>query len=242
MHFFGSSIGKATAFSAIIPQGKAGPFPVLYLLHGLSDDHTIWLRRTSIERYAADMNLMIIMPDGGRGFYVNDPRPGGPAWEDHIASELVALVDGTFHTVRHRRGRAIAGLSMGGYGALMLAMRHPDVFSAAVSHSGALMFNHTVLNRFADVETLSASLPRGRYDLWRLATALKRSRRRLAIRMDCGTEDRLLEFNRQFHAHLEKLGLPHEYAEHPGSHDWAYWDLHIRQTLEFVARRLGLRS
>jgi S-formylglutathione hydrolase FrmB len=240
VHFKSTSLAKQDTMTVILPDAPRRPLPVLYLLHGLSDDHSTWQRRTAIERHAENLRLIIVMPDTHRFFYVNDPRPGGLAYEDHIVKDVVGFVDHTFRTIRSRRARAVAGLSMGGYGALMLALRHPALFSAAVSHSGALMFAHRAVDR-RDIAPLAAALPKRGYDLWPLARRLAKGRRRVAIRMDCGTEDGLLEVNREFHGHLSKLGIEHEYAEHPGGHDWAYWDTHVRDTLRFVVRHLARR-
>jgi putative tributyrin esterase len=237
-----TSLSKMTTFNLILPAAE-GPFPVLYLLSGLSDDHTGWVRRTALERYADQYKLVIVMPDGARGFYLNDPRPGAPQYEDYIAVELVRYIDHWFPTIPGAAGRAVAGLSMGGYGALMLAMRRPDVFSVASSHSGAVQFaRDNKLNSTPDIpdaSALAAVLPKGKYCLATLAEEFKQSGRKLAIRMDCGTEDFLLDSNRQFHAHLEKLGVEHEYHEFPGIHDWPYWDAHAPETLKFVMDRLG---
>lgn len=233
VNYFADSLAKCVGMNVIVPRGK-GPFPVLYLLHGLSDDYTMWHRRSSIERYAENLPLIVVMPDGGRSFYCNDPRPGGMAYEDHMVKDVVGTVDNMFPTIANRTGRAIAGLSMGGYGAIMLSMRHPDVFSVACSHSGSLGFVGRMQNSRPDIQLLCEHLPRSRYDAHLLARKIKRSGKKLAIRIDCGTEDFLLQENRSFHAHLAKLGLPHEYHEYPGSHTWEYWDEHIRQTLKFV--------
>ncbi len=237
VHFFGESIQKNSGMNVILPAGE-GPFPVLYLLHGLSDDYTIWHRRTSIERYAAELPLIIVMPDGHRSFYCNDPRPGGCAYEDHIVADVVGFVDRTFRTIPDRRGRAIGGLSMGGYGAMMLALRHPDVFSVVASHSSAFFFAHQALPERDQVNTFADVLPAGKYDCFALTEKHKRSGPRLAIRFDCGTEDFLLAANRGFHAHLQALGIVHEYAEFPGVHNWDYWDEHVRQSLSFVLAHL----
>lgn len=236
VHFAGESVGKQMQMNVILPDGR-GPFPVLYLLHGLSDDYTAWQRWTSIERYVEGKDLIVVMPDGGRSFYCNDPRPAGiGAYEDHIARDVVGFVDRTFRTIPRPGARAVAGLSMGGYGALMLAMRHPELFSVACSHSGAMGFGHFPTGR-REIDEMLANYPMG-HDLFALAKRCKRARRRLAIRLDCGTEDFLLDHNRQFHRHLEKLGLAHEYHKFPGNHEWDYWDLHIRETIDFVAKRL----
>lgn len=238
VHFFSNSIQKQDAMNVVIPDGR-GPFPVLYLLHGLSDDYTIWMRRTSIERHAAKYKLMVVMPDTHRFFYVNDPRPGGLKYEDHIVKDVLGQIDRLFPTIASRRGRAVAGLSMGGYGATMLALKNPDKFVAAASHSGAFHFGRESLRSTPEISPLSAAMPRGKYDVHALARKLVRSRNRPALRFDCGADDFLIEQNRQFHAYLGRIGFQHEYAEHPGEHTWDYWDAHVQETLRFVWRRLA---
>lgn len=236
MHFGSGSLGKQEAMNVIVPDGR-GPYPVLYLLHGLSDDYTIWSRRTSIERYLEGRRLIVVMPDTHRFFYVNDPRPGGLAYEDHLLRDVIGTVDNTFPTIRSRRSRAVAGLSMGGYGAMMMGLRHADKFSAAVSHSGAFGFAQADFAErlsIPDAVALSEALPAGEYDVFELAKRHAGKRSRVALRFDCGTDDGLLDVNRRFHAHLDELGIPHEYAEHPGGHGWDYWDAHVRETLDFV--------
>lgn len=234
VQFVGPSLGKHTAMHVILPPGK-GPFPVLYLLHGLSDDYTIWQRRTSIERYVEGKNLMVVMPDGGRSFYCNDCRPGGVAYEDHIVRDVVGFVDGTFHTIAGRRGRTIAGLSMGGYGALMLALKHAEMFSVVCAHSSAIGFTHSARRSRAHWDAIADALPRdGRYDLFLLAQKALKARNPMALRMDCGLSDVLLSENRKFHRYLEKIGFKHTYREFPGTHSWDYWDIHIQQSIAFI--------
>src|SRR5579884_3901414 len=145
LHYFSPALQKQTAANIILPEGegKTGPFCVFYLLHGLSDDHTIWERRTSIERYVADLPLIVVMPDGGKSFYCDEQE--GLAWETAIVGNLVNYVDKMFPTRAKRAGRCIGGLSMGGYGALKLALKYPDMFCSAVSHSGAPCFAHRPL-------------------------------------------------------------------------------------------------
>lgn len=238
LNFFGASIGKATAVNVILPDNVDQPLPVMYLLHGLSDDYTIWHRRTSLERHLAGVPLIVVMPDGGRSFYCNDDRPSGARYEDHIVQDVVGLIDRTFHTVRHRKGRAVAGLSMGGYGATMLAMKHPDVFSAASSHSGALGFATDEFKHRKEIQALLEGVTVNKYDVCALSRKLVRSGKKVAYRFDCGTEDWLVEQNRRFRRHLEKIKFPHEYHEFSGNHNWEYWDIHIRETVAFVMRHL----
>lgn len=239
MSFYSLSLDEHKQMNVIVPPGR-GPYPVLYVLHGLSDDHDTWIVRTRIERYVDGRRLMVVFPNAGRSFYVNDPRPGGHRYEDHIIQDVIGQVDRTFPTIRSRRSRAVAGQSMGGYGAMMLAMRHAEKFSAAVSHSGAFRFGNAqaVASGHADINALSAASPRGKYDLFALARNMKKSRRKLALRIDCGADDFLIESNRRFHAHLGKLGIAHEYAEHPGEHNWDYWEEHIGETIRFVLKHL----
>jgi len=238
VQFNGGSIGKKTSMNIILPPGK-GPFPVMYLLHGLSDDHTTWSRRTSIERYVINRNMMVVMPDGSRSFYCNDLRPAGLAYEDHIVKDVVGFVDTAFRTIAHPKARAIAGVSMGGYGAFMLAMRHPDIFSVACSHSGVMEFTHQARPDSAGIPAIACTLPQdGRYDLFKLAQKLARSRQRPALYFDCGKADGFLKDNRAFCSWLKKLGFKHEYHEYAGNHSWDSWDIRIHQSLAFVLARL----
>jgi len=239
--FKGEALGKCNHLDVILPDAGDGPFPVLYLLHGLSDDQTIWSRHVPVADLVRDLPLIVAMPDGGKGFYCDNPAPGGGQYESHIVHDVLGFMDRTFPTIASREGRAVAGNSMGGFGALMLAMRHPGEFCAAVSHSGAMYFAHG--DRPIDHEYVSAlagGLPAGKYDLFGLAAKARAAGTLPALRMDCGTEDHLLESNRAFHAHLDEQRIPHEYAEHPGGHTWQYWRDHIGETLAFVTRQLAM--
>ncbi len=250
------AIGKMSSLRVILPEGKRGPFPVLYLLHGLGDDHTAWTRRTNLERYLEDWPLIVVMPDSERGWYTDAAQLLNRNFETYIARELVDFVDASFQTIPCRQSRALAGLSMGGYGAIKLALKHPDLFGAAVSHSGAFgsRSQADIENPGAQWAWLREFVPvfgehmRGSdNDVFALAEKYASSSTRsttrsgdLALRLDCGTDDFLIEENRAFHAHLQQLGIAHEYAEHDGEHNWSYWDAHIQDTLEFVARAMNL--
>ncbi|HZO87714.1 MAG TPA: alpha/beta hydrolase family protein [Chthonomonadaceae bacterium] len=245
LKYFSKALQKATAADIILPEGDhEGPFATFYLLHGLSDDHTIWQRRTSIERYVQDLPLIVVMPDGGRGFYCDAKE--GMAWETAIVRDLVNYVDKMFHTKAAREGRCIGGLSMGGYGAAKLALKYPDLFCSAVSHSGALCFAHRPLPPDSENpwntefrRIVGENPVGGPDDIFALAEKLA-SEKRPALRIDCGTEDFLIEDNRALHAYLDQIGYPHEYAEFPGAHDWAYWDTHVQEAIAFHARNLGI--
>lgn len=236
LHYFSPALGKQTAAYVLLPETGTGPFPVLYLLHGLSDDHTIWLRRTSIERYVSQLPLIVVMPDGGRGFYADAAQ--GYAFGKAIGEELVERMDRTFPTQASRDGRVIAGLSMGGYGALRLALAYPETFRAAHSLSGAVGFGHKDPN-WEDARTpefariVGEDYKGGPCDLYALAQMNQTAGTLPELRLDCGTEDFLLEDNRAFRRFLTEEKIPHEYAEFPGAHTWDYWDVHIQDALRF---------
>lgn len=240
LRYFSPALGKQNAALALVPDaGFAGKLPVFYLLHGLSDDHTTWLRRTRLEQYAQAYRMMVVMPDGGTGFYADGVH--GAAYRTAIAMELVDYVDALLPTVRSRKGRGIGGLSMGGYGALKFGITYPERFGSVTAHSSAIDFGHRSLDRWKNyLHLLGSKQQGGPEDLYAAARQLaKTGKPQPAIRMDCGTEDALLEMNRRFSAHMTKVGIPHAYEEFQGGHTWDYWDLRIRESLAFHAKAMG---
>jgi len=242
-HFFSPGLGKQAAAYVIVPDAGEPPFATFYLLHGLSDDYTIWLRRTSIERYAQAYPLIIVMPDGYRGFYTNNDA--GPAYATYMAEDLINTIDRTFPTKRDRASRGIGGLSMGGYGALRLALGYPHLFAAATSHSGAVLHGSRNEPRKGGVlqppefHRIFGPDPRGtEHDILTLAQRCKSHETLPKIRIDCGTEDDLLADNRELHTKLDAMQVAHEYQEFPGKHDWAYWDQHVQEALAFQHKHL----
>ena len=244
-HYLSSALGKATTCNVIFPEDVAhsGPFPTLYLLHGLSDDYSAWQRRTSIERYVQSLPLIVVMPDGGRGWYSNAHQ--GADYERAILNDCIGFVERTFRADARREARCIGGLSMGGYGAIKLALQHPDTFASAHGHSGAYGFGHAQW-RTSEPEFRRIIGPQetgGPLDLWQIAaraTAATSRGNLPALRIDCGTSDGLIEQNREFHEYLDELEIAHEYEEFAGAHDWAYWDKHIQGALRFHCRYLGI--
>lgn len=133
-HFFSSVLQKQVGMSIILPEKGTGPFATMCLLHGLSDDYTIWLRHTRIESYVSGLPLIVVMPDGYRGFYTDNDA--GPSFGKYIAEEIPAEVERIFPAKPSRKARCLTGLSMGGYGAIRTALVYPERFCSAVSHSG----------------------------------------------------------------------------------------------------------
>jgi S-formylglutathione hydrolase FrmB len=249
LRYWSSALQKATAAMVLLPEqaDSAGPYSVLYLLHGLGGDYTDWLRLTSIERYVQGWPLIVVMPDGGRSWYVDAIE--GPAYDTAITRDLVGLIDRTFRTDARREARVLGGFSMGGSGALKLAISHPDLFCGASCHAGWWgpgwanlspdISDNPETRRLSGPLTPWAAHPNNPY-VYMEAASRRTSPAPPAVRLDCGAEDPNLEENRWFHAYLESIGIVHEYAEYPGSHNYGYVDACVQDALEFHARVLGL--
>lgn len=246
INYWSPSIQKETQCCVLLPerQPQAGPYPVWYLLHGLSDDYSAWLRWTSLERYVRDLPLIVVLADGHRSFYTDGVQ--GFAYEQAIVKDLVGFVDRSFRTVKSARGRAIGGLSMGGYGAMKLGLKYPNLFGSVNAHSGVYLhvkerwwenpehrYWPEMARIYGDEQTCAANDP------FALAAKLDPAKAP-ALWMDCGVSDFLVRDNRELHAHLKKLGIKHTYKEFPGDHNWGYWDEHIQQALAFHRRALGI--
>ncbi|ULL18737.1 esterase family protein [Paenibacillus sp. H1-7] len=249
-HFFSETLGVTASMYVILPQPTTrqigmtaqrvkSKHPTLFLLHGLSDDHTIWLRRTSIERFASQHGLAVVMPAVNRSFYT-DMVHGYKYWT-FISEEVPALARSFFPLSEEREDNFVAGNSMGGYGALKLALTYPERFAAAASLSGVTDVAQFVGQRsqefqhvFGDLEQVEGS----RHDVFRLAEDLSRHNGpRPLLYQCCGTEDFLYEANVRFRDHCHSLNLELTYEEEPGSHDWAYWDCKIQSVLNWLPVR-----
>jgi S-formylglutathione hydrolase FrmB len=256
VHWRSEVLDKHTEAQVLLPSVGRGPFPVFYLLHGLSDDSTVWLRRSRIEWYVRDLPLIVVMPDGYRGFYTDNEH--GPAYARHLGEELVDFVDRNFQTRSERAARAIGGLSMGGYGALRLGLGFADKFCSVNSHSGALArsnadFSHEAeaagkhpdksKEFLAELRRIFGTKPNETgHDVLRLAERAVKADNLPHLLLDCGTEDYLLADNRDFHRQLTAAKIPHEYREHKGAHDWDYWDRHIQDALKWHCKHLGIEK
>ncbi len=252
-NYFSDVLGYMSKMVVVLPQAAKnrigmdcsagasnGKFPVLYLLHGLSDDETVWTRRTSIERYATEMNLAVVMPTTHRSWYTN--AKCGYNYYTHIAEEVPEIARSFFPLSEKREDNFIAGLSMGGYGAFKIGLRNPEKFAAAASLSGAL-----------DVTSLLESLGAGiREEYERVfgpADGVKGSDNDLfavtrkaaesglpkpALYQICGTEDFLYNMNTEYREMVVDLGFDYTYDEAPGNHSWGFWDEHIKKVLSWL--------
>ena len=250
-NFWSEVLQLSCSMDVILPEPKRSAdgevltpprlYPTLYLLHGLSDDHTIWQRRTSIERYVAEMELAVVMPAVDRSFYT-DMAAGNRYWT-FISTEVPALARALFPLSSAREDNFVAGLSMGGYGAFKLALSHPEHFAAAASLSGAV--NITALRKApdrewrAELKRIFGNLRRlsgSRHDLLHLAEEIADSewKEQLPLFQWCGTEDFLYSDNVIFRDHALALGLDLTYSEGPGGHTWDMWDEQIQCVLAWL--------
>jgi len=254
--FYSESLKISTSMVVILPQNTetqigqknsaaAGRHRTLYLLHGLSDDETIWTRRTSIERYVAPLGLAVVMPAVNRSFYT-DMKNGG-AYETFVADELPRIARSFFPLSDRREDTFVAGLSMGGYGAFKLALNYPERFAAAASLSGALdVVQHSseaglqerpdVGPDFDSIFGEERALTGTRHDLFGLLDTHAREGTKLPrLFACCGEEDSLFSRNVAFRDHAASLGVDLTWRSDPGfAHTWDYWDLRIQSVLEWI--------
>lgn len=215
-------------------------YPVLYLLHGYTDDHTAWLRKTSIERYVEKLGLAVVMPAVNKSFYTN-MRHGDRYWT-FISKELPRLARTFFPISDKRKDNFAAGLSMGGYGAFKLALSFPRKYAAAASLSGALdMAVHAATNKMVDFAGIFGDISQIKGsddDLFHLAEKVAGSEGpKPKLFQCCGTEDFLYRDNIAFKDHCRTLPLDLTYEEEPGEHEWDYWDKKIQRVLEWLPIR-----
>jgi putative tributyrin esterase len=248
--FFSETLKLSMSMNVILPQqttkqigmeGKTrqGKHPTLYLLHGMSDDHTIWLRRTSIERYVAPLGLAVVMPAVHRSRYAN-MACGGDYWT-YVSEEVPRLAREFFNLSDKREDNFVAGLSMGGYGAFKMGLRCADKFCAAASLSGG--FRRTWPKDMPEESRRQAewvhgdldAFPGSFGDLYQGVTDLVDSGApKPKLFQCCGTEDFLYDANTEFKGFVEDKGFDYTYEEEPGTHEWGYWDTKIQRVLEWL--------
>ena len=220
------------------PDAWVKPPAVLYLLHGLSDDHTIWSRRTSIERYAADYPLVVVMPDVHKSFYC-DMEHGSNYWK-FVTEELPMLIQRWFNVSSEWEKTFIAGLSMGGYGAMKLALGRPGQYAAAASLSGALDIAAHIHDEWnaSHIRTFEAAfgglknIPGSKNDLIAQLGKIRKAPE-TKFYTCCGTEDDLYQDSITFRDKATEAGLCLTYEESSGDHNWKFWDTHIQHVLEW---------
>jgi S-formylglutathione hydrolase FrmB len=235
-----AKMGKSISATIILPDAYAegdGRFPVTYLLHGAGDTHAKWNAETDVAALADEYGMMMVCPDGGRtSWFIDSPIDPSYQYETHVADECVQFVDAHYRTRADRSSRAICGLSMGGHGALFLAIRHPNTFGTSVALSGGLDLrpfpeNWDIKKRIGSITDYPENWEK--YSVINLAKQLKDTE--LNISIDCGRNDFFLKVNRALHQQLLDDGISHVYQEHSGGHGWDYWRAAIKRQIPYVA-------
>jgi S-formylglutathione hydrolase FrmB len=257
IQFQSQLVGATLPYNVVLPPGYRASvtsrYPVLYLLHGWGGHYTDWLTRTNIADYAAQYRLIIVMPEGNDSWYVDSGVTPADKYESYILKELIPDVDRRFRTIEARYGRAIAGLSMGGYGAIKYGLKYPASFVFAGSMSGAFGVTRYTENEMGGknlepfLKTFGpvGSETRKANDIFEVARGL------IAARVvslpffyfDCGTEDAAQHFNpnRELSQIFSEKKIAHEYRELPGNHSWAYWDQQVQEVLKIAATKMRAR-
>lgn len=226
-----------------VPEEK--PLKTLYLLHGIFGNYTDWVNRTRLQSWAEARNLAVVMPSGDNSFYV-DNRKTSALYGSFISKDLVEFTRKTFPLSRKKEDTFIGGLSMGGFGAIVNGLQHPETFGCIVGLSAALVLNEQNLNsEYTDFlmtnrgyyESVFGDLNKvlgGENDYTALAERIASREDRPRIYLACGTEDSLMEPNRIFRDKLEALGYDLTWQEGPGGHDWKFWDEYILKAMDWL--------
>jgi S-formylglutathione hydrolase FrmB len=260
VRFSSATLGDERALLVILPldyETSTSRYPTLYLLHGYDADITDWARGTNLSAYAARHHVIIVTPEASRGWYVNSVSDPKAKFDDFIAKDVIGYVDAHFRTIPEPFARAIAGVSMGGYGAAFLGLKHYDTFAAIGSFSGALGIVHQEppkaspdepegLRKFrqemeARFGTYGSKEQKER-DPFELVTKVPVEKMPMLF-IVCGGEDGLAEINHQFITLLAQHRIPYEYHERsPREHDWRIWDEEIPIFLDRLDHLEGFGS
>lgn len=261
MKFQSKKMGKDVNYSIYLPPDyftSNRKYPVVYLLHGYTDDDTGWLQFGEAP-YIADeaianreiTPMIIVMPDGGVTWYIND-KSGKNPYADMFAEEFIPFIDKTYRTRATKEFRGISGLSMGGYGALHTAMRNPDLFTACAAFSSGVFTDEEIEN-FDDESyermfgILYGSGLHGKdrlTDLYKSFNPLDllesqdiEKLKKVGWYMDCGDDDFLYKGNAALHVKMRDLEIPHEYRVRDGAHSWQYWRTGLKDGLKFIGEK-----
>ncbi|MGI8556355.1 MAG: alpha/beta hydrolase [Pyrinomonadaceae bacterium] len=233
------------------PQAR---FPVIYLLHGLTGHFDNWSDKTKLTEYLTPYNFIVVMPEGDNGWFTDSATVPNDKYESYITQELIPEIDKNFRTLSDREHRAMAGLSMGGYGSLKFGLKHPEMFRLVGSFSGALgaadwtdtQFNKmgmkgAIPDSIRSVYGADDSQTRKDNDIFQMVRDVTPEKVNALpfIYQSCGTEDFLIKNNHDFLSLLDEKKIPHEYEESPGIHNWVFWDAQIQEFLRLSNKMLN---
>lgn len=257
VQFESKLVGKRLPYIAILPatyeKETKTRYPVLYLLHGLTGHYDNWTSRTKLTEYAMKYSFIIITPEGNDGWYTDSATAPAEKYESYFIQELMPDVQKRYRTIEKREGRAVAGLSMGGYGSLKFGLKYPDMFAFAGSLSGALAaarwkekeLDMSPVGKFVKPSLMLVygkddSATRPANDVYKLVKDLtpEQVTKLPYLYVSCGTEDGLIVFNMEMANLLVEKKIPHEYRQLPGIHNWVYWDNQVQEILKLSEKFL----
>lgn len=237
---YSENLGMMTDITVVIPDNGAkrladGSYPVLYLLHGLSDNHSAWSRRTQLDLFAEETGIAIVMPEVQRGFYQN--MAFGLPYFTYITDELPAICQKLFRVTADPAHTFVAGLSMGGYGAMRCVLTYPERYARAACCSAVTDVREFIKTNPCGMGQyeMTALFGDGITDDEDLFTLSAQDKAFPPLYQCCGKSDFLIEANRRFHQHLETVGVDHVYEEWEGAHEWRFWNKAIEKFLHFFA-------
>ena len=249
--FFSAALKRDMPYDVVLPAGYAGSkerYPVLYLLHGWQGDETNWVSLTHLVEDASAYKLIVVTPRAANSWYVNSAMRAGDRYADYIFRDLMAEVDAHYRTIASPHERAIAGLSMGGYGAMLFSLRHPGAFAFGASISGAFAGPSGIENVMPQLKPstdeafgAAASATRRENDVDALIDAADRTQQPYFF-LECGTSDPLLPSNRRVVEELSSHGFADEYHELPGAHTWSFWDGALPPLLDVMSRKMHVEA
>ena len=244
---FSAKMKKEVKSVVVLPEkySKNKHYPVVYLLHGYSDNYAKWINTVpTIKALATKHQLILVCPDGGySSWYFDSPIDSSIQYETHITRELLPYIDSHYATIPNRKARAITGLSMGGHGALYLAIRNKDLFANAGSMSGGVDLRNST--KSYGITKLIGSIEKNPEE-WNnrsvinMVSALQNKELNLVI--ECGVSDFFYQINANLHRRLMELKIDHDYTERPGSHNWQYWTNAINYQLLYFDRSFDRKS
>lgn len=246
-------MAREMPYRVVVPTNykseKTRRYAVIYLLHGLTGHFDNWTDRSKLAEHAAEYEYIFVTPEGDNGWYSDSATVPNDKYESYIIEELIPEIDKNFRTVADRNHRAVAGLSMGGYGSLKFGLKHPEKFAVVGSFSGALQaasLNAKMLGNgwkaltdsITSVYGADDSPTRAANDVFKIVREMPADKAKTLpfIYIDCGTEDGLIGTNREFSTLLLEKKIPHEFRQLPGAHNWKFWDSQILEFLQTSER------
>jgi len=245
--FFSTALAQEMPYEVVLPAGYSGSqerYPVLYLLHGWRGDETNWVSLTHLVEDASAYKLIVVTPRAGNSWYVNSATQAKDRYADYVFQDLIAEVDAHYRTIASPHERAVAGLSMGGYGAMLFSLRHPGAFAFAASISGAFAGPSGIESVMPQLKPSTdeafgavGSTTRRQNDVDTLIGAVDHTQQPYFF-LECGASDPLLSSNRRVVEELSSRKFAYEYHEFPGAHTWSFWDGALPAMLEVLSKQM----